>query len=122
MSEDSGMCLISYDMLSKNTIKCRECEENILEYDRVICGGCWFETRSNDEIYELIKKVAFNNDHEFDPEYYGGFDTEKEKETYINGVKKGFSDAIFWLCDRIGYVGHFEKEIYQYFYPDEVKE
>jgi hypothetical protein len=63
---------------------------------------------------ELEKSINWVSDkcyHWTDKDIYDGFQTEKEKEIFMRGVKKGFGDALFWIADYFDCIGYFEDNI-----------
>ena len=95
----------------------------------VSCDECWKKIDLEDESNCLCnecadKKVNFSDvkaamihsashDYEWKDKDYHGFKSAAEQETFLKGLKAGFSSALFWIGDYFGDEGvaFFEKEI-----------
>ena len=57
-----------------------------------------------------MKYILIDHKYEWeDKDFYVGFKSEEDKETYLLGVKKGFYSAVFWMADYLDIVSEFEK-------------
>lgn len=82
---------------------CLDCNKSLNEYQmHVRCSGCTDNLYSLEDIETAIQSITTNDYHWKDKEDYEGFDSEDEKEIFMSGIKKGYSDALFHICDYFG--------------------
>lgn len=93
----------------KITCGCNECGKNIDLLDEdFVCVSCKGKTEI--AIIKCAVKHAFTHDYIWtDKEGYVGFITEADKEVYLRGVKYGFKQALFWICDYYDEIEFWEK-------------
>lgn len=72
------------------------------------CNTCE-EDAFNEQIKEAINRCIEHSYLWTDKDGYCGFETEKDLENYLIGVRRGFMDALFWICDYFGEVDFFEE-------------
>jgi hypothetical protein len=64
-----------------------------------------------DFIYQMKEAISSCATHSYlwtDKDGYVGFDSDKDLENYLIGVRKGFMDALFWICEYFGEASFFE--------------
>ena len=103
------------------TCKCQRCGSKIDPEEVVTyCDDCDNEIFTTQEIEEAINSVSDKDYHWTSKDIYDGFDTEKEKEIFMKGVKHGFCNALFWVCDYFDCIEYFEDNIEDKFRRKEV--
>ena len=96
------------DMDIEIKIECNECKKKIVDdwpynIGIFICNECeeklWNRIDFDKYIRELFEKIASNHDHSWlDKEMYIGWDTEKEKEIFMRGIRHGFFHALWAIA------------------------
>jgi hypothetical protein len=96
--------------------KCLNCDESLSE-DKfyIYCDNCSNELYKLEDIENGINSIIENDYHWTGRDFYDGFKDEEEKDLFLYGVKKGFSDALFHLCDYFGTMHIFDDFCKKYF-------
>jgi len=82
---------------------CDDCNKSKAGFSFVICCDTCFENKIDSYIKSAIENSL--TDHTYlwtNKEDYIGFDSDKEKEIFLSGVKKGFDWGVFWIADEFG--------------------
>lgn len=85
---------------------CDKCDKSFDEIDsNVYCDNC--DNNNNDEYaYNTIKnavKLAYEHKFEWEnKEDCIGFKSDEERDIFLSGKKKGYLNALFWVCDFMG--------------------
>lgn len=97
------------------TANCEACEEKLdLDYGAVItCCACYDKRFDDGDVHAAL---IYSADHDYHWDSTDESDTTYEenpekREAFFQGVKYGYSSALFWLCDHFGMVEFFEDEI-----------
>lgn len=94
-------------------IKCQECEDfmDAVE-ENFVCRYCYEKLHT-----ELIKdaaREAIIDAFEYRPKkedktHYVGFSSEEDKKSFLLGLRSGYREALFWICDSFDIVEFFEQ-------------
>ncbi|HEY2811763.1 MAG TPA: hypothetical protein VGJ00_10305 [Rhabdochlamydiaceae bacterium] len=96
--------------------KCLSCDETSNDDQlHVYCSNCSNELYKLEDIEYAIESITTNDYHWTDREFYVGFKDEEEKDLFLRGIKKGFSDALFHLCDYFGTMHIFDDFCKKYY-------
>ncbi len=89
--------------------ECIACDEKVdMKEITYTCESC-IEEQYNEGLKEAIEEV-YNKDYLYkDKDDYVGFESDKETEIFMKGIKRGMHNALFWICDYYGQVEFFEK-------------
>jgi hypothetical protein len=89
--------------------QCGDCDETIPEENTILrCSECDEKYIAQDTLKDAIKEAVQQSWLWTHKEDYCGFDSEKELETFLHGVQKGYYDALFEICDHFGIIEFFE--------------
>lgn len=90
---------------------CQDCDKEFDEYSvNIQCEEC-SEKITQEEIKRCVVEVSKKSYLWKSKDCYTGFESEKDLETYLTGLRRGYENALFWLCDHFGLVEFYEKEI-----------
>lgn len=88
-------------MIVEVFFECYKCQHKFEDTDGIFfCDSC-NESEMVNEFKAAIKNAA---EHKYiwqDKEHYVGWDSEKEKEIFMRGVRKGFWDALFFIASYL---------------------
>ncbi len=95
--------------------KCSRCEKTLDEYSACIhCEHC-LEEVDNEWLLDSAKHISEEHQSWKDEGFFQGFNSEEEKQSFLQGVKYGCHDALFWLCHYAGDTKFYEKNIHPNF-------
>ena len=91
---------------------CQQCFEEIdLDDSNIFCKECNGKLFPADDLELAIEEVSDKKYHWESRDGYIGFNSEEDLTLFLDGVKQGYSDALFWMCDYFGMVEFFEDSI-----------
>lgn len=93
--------------------ECVECHKEFDEDDAIIsiCEECQIIDQ-DETIREVVTEISKKDYLWCDKEGYVGFNNDHEKEIFLDGIRKGIQDALFFVCDMYGEIEFFEKIIF----------
>ncbi len=97
--------------------ECYLCEQQIetINIYQVICYNCekyWYEEK---DIKTAFDDVIDDYQPWKNHEGYIGFKNEELKDSYMKGIKEGYRQSFFHLCDYFGIIDFYEEKLESYF-------
>lgn len=90
--------------------QCGDCNKTIPGSDVIVrCDSCDELCFHREALQECLENATKTKSWLWeDKSGYVGFDSDKELECFLLGIRKGYSDALFDVCDYFGMMQFFD--------------